>query len=297
MKTRLLLTFLFCAFVCTATPTTITDTLLQPYNGLPAAGVDISVTQAAFFSGSTYYPAWTLTPHPATDANGLFSFALEPNPAGQLYVVTMKQTNGVTTSSCWNVPASGSPVNVQTVLSTTCGTPPLSIVQLGQLAQGGASLNNLMGWNGSSWAALAGGVARVSTQFNKSDNALANIPGLTLPVLAGHTYTFRAVLYVTITSGNGHAYAISGTATASNIIYDITSVDEINSAFGITSRQTALGGSAGSGGLGSSFFLTTITGTITVNAGGTLTVQFAELNSGSTSSVLIGSYMTMQDML
>ncbi len=154
---RLLLAILFAAFVCSATPTTITDTLLQP-NGSPAAGVDFTITQSAFFSGSTYYPAWALAPHPVTDANGLFSFSLEPNPAGQLYAVTLKQSNGVATSSCWNVAASVSPVNLKTVLSTTCGTPPLSIVQLGQLAQGGAVQGNIISWNNTVKTWVAGSV-------------------------------------------------------------------------------------------------------------------------------------------
>ncbi len=136
MKT-LLLAFLF-SFVCQAT--TITDTLLQP-NGNPAAGVDFTITQTAFFSGSSYYPAGTLQPHPVTDATGSFSFALEPNPAGQLYTVTLTQPNGVKTSNCWNVPASVTPVNVKSVLSTTCGTPPLSTVNIGQIVNFGSAVS------------------------------------------------------------------------------------------------------------------------------------------------------------
>lgn len=160
---RPILALLFCAFVCNATPTTITDTLLQP-NGSAAAGVDFTITQSAFFSGSTYYPAWSLSPHPVTDATGNFSFSLEPNPAGQLYTVTLKQANGVVTSSCWNVAASGSPVNLKTVLSTTCGTPPLSIVQLGQLAQSGAVQDNVVFWNNTAKTWVAGTV-KTSIRF------------------------------------------------------------------------------------------------------------------------------------
>lgn len=121
----------------TAATTTITDTLLLP-NGNPAAGVDFTITQTAFFSGSTYYPAWALQPHPVTDSSGNFSFALQPNPTGQLYTVTLTQPNGVKTSTCWNVPVSGSPVNVKTVLSTTCGTPPLSLINAGQISNLGS---------------------------------------------------------------------------------------------------------------------------------------------------------------
>lgn len=231
---RLLLALLFAAFVCTATPTTITDTLLQPYNNLPAAGVDISVTQAAFFSGSTYYPAWSLSPHPATDANGLFSFALEPNPAGQLYVVTMKQSNGVITSSCWNVPASGSPVNIQTVLSTTCGTPPLSIVQLGQLAQGGAIQGNVVTWNNTlkRWEADAGGVTASQVQQNMTscfDSNAADTGAFAHPYLCNTTPSFTptggTVVWLSVTTGNaGPFLKVNGGALQSIVAADGTNL-------------------------------------------------------------------------
>src|SRR5579864_2414402 len=93
MFSRLLLSLFVCAFVCTATPTTITDVLLQPTNSLPAAGVDIAITQNAFVSGSSYYPAWALTPHLVSDSGGNISVALEPNLTGQLYTVVLKYPN------------------------------------------------------------------------------------------------------------------------------------------------------------------------------------------------------------
>lgn len=136
---RALLLGLALGMSLTAATTTITDTLQLP-NGNPAAGVDFTITQTAFFSGSTYFPAWALQPHPVTDSSGSFSFALQPNPAGQLYTVTLTQPNGVKTSTCWNVPVSGSPVNVLAVLSTTCGTPPLSTLNVGQIANFGSAV-------------------------------------------------------------------------------------------------------------------------------------------------------------
>jgi hypothetical protein len=178
---RLFLALLLCAFVCTATPTTITDVVLQPNSSLPAAGVDISITQTAFFSGNIYYPAWALTPHIVSDSAGNLTVALEPNPTGQLYNVTMKYPNGVTTVSCWNVPVSVTPLIIKQVLSTTCGTPPLSILQLGQLAQGGATLNQVMTWNGTTWGpANAASVAyqKASYQLIRPAIVQAGTPAL-----------------------------------------------------------------------------------------------------------------------
>lgn len=122
---RLLCALLFAASFADATPTTITDVLHQPFNSLPAAGVDVTITQTAFFSGANYYPAWSITIRPVTDANGNLSVQLEPNPAGQPYSVILTYPNGVKTSEYWNVPASGTPLTIKQVLTTTPPTPSL----------------------------------------------------------------------------------------------------------------------------------------------------------------------------
>lgn len=126
-----------------------------------------------------------------------------------------------------------------------------------------------------------------SSQFDKSSNTtLANITGLTTGsnMLAGKTYRFEAVLFIDADVTGGSKYAIGGTATATDIKYYVNMICDASNLNVITSRQTALGGSVGQAGCTAG--LTRITGSITVNAAGTLTVQFAQNASSGTSSVL-----------
>jgi len=137
-----------------------------------------------------------------------------------------------------------------------------------------------------------GGIARVTTQFDKTDVTLANITGLSLAVAAGQTYAFEAFLMIDITSTGGWKVAIAGTATATAIRYYIHS--EVGVTSNVNSQQTALGGADGanSSGLGVGYII--IRGLITVNAAGTLTCQFAQNSAAGTSSVLVGSYFELR---
>lgn len=131
---------------------------------------------------------------------------------------------------------------------------------------------------------------RVTTQFDKTnDSALGNVNQLTVTVAAGGVYTFRAHLFVDASAVGGHKYAIGGTCTATAIIYQIDSLNNTTNANIINSRQTALAGSAGI--VSGTADETVIEGYIQVNAGGTLTVQFAQNTAtpATTSSVLVGS--------
>lgn len=137
--------------------------------------------------------------------------------------------------------------------------------------------------------------ARVTTQFDKTtDTTLANISGLSLTLVAGHTYQFTVALHVAPDAVGGQKYAIAGTCTATAIIYQVNTINNTTNANIINSRQTALGGSVGVA--GGTVDFTEIVGTITVNAGGTLTVQFAQNASNGTSSVLIGSTLLITDI-
>lgn len=124
----------------------------------------------------------------------------------------------------------------------------------------------------------------VSSQFDKTDVTLANITGLSAPVTAGKTYAFEALLFVDADVIGGSKYAIAGTATATAIKYEVVFISDSANSMVITSRQTALGGSAGQA--GTTAGICRMSGTITVNAAGTLTVQFAQNAANGTSSVL-----------
>lgn len=137
---------------------------------------------------------------------------------------------------------------------------------------------------------LTGLSARVSTQFDKtSDTTLANVTGLSRNVEAGRTYAFTAVLYTTSNVAGGVKAAIGGTATATSIIYQAEVLDGSTLATMGTARATSLATTVGDVTAVTAARIT-ISGTIVVNAAGTLTVQFAQnASNGSASSVLVNS--------
>jgi hypothetical protein len=133
-----------------------------------------------------------------------------------------------------------------------------------------------------------GGLTRTTAPFTATSNTvLANITGLTVNVVAGKTYMFRVWAPTTATTAGGVQFAIAGTATATYITYEgnlesagvFTQTRAAALAAPVCSSSTATVGTAN------------ITGSITVNAGGTLTVQFAQATSNAAAStVLQGSY-------
>ncbi len=134
---------------------------------------------------------------------------------------------------------------------------------------------------------------RVSTQFDATTNTtLAAVTGLTATVVAGKTYEFEATLHLTEDAVGGSKVSIDGTATATNIIYEVTQVD--GTVTTNTAQKTAMAGAAGFVSGNTTGYIT-IKGTITVNAGGTLLPKFSENVSSGTSSVLVGStFVTRQ---
>jgi hypothetical protein len=139
------------------------------------------------------------------------------------------------------------------------------------------------------------GMKKTTATFAKTNSTLANITGLSVTVTAARTYRFRAVLIVDPQVTGGHKYAISGTATATSIVYHIQSFDDTTLAAVISSRQTALGGSAGQAGPTS--VKTIIEGKIVVSAGGTLTVQFAQNVTNAVASNVIDATFEVEDYL
>lgn len=139
--------------------------------------------------------------------------------------------------------------------------------------------------------------SRVSTQFNKtSDTTLANITGLSGSLAAGKTYKFETILYTTSNNSGGVKVAIAGTCTATNIIYESLTTDGATVVGVGTTRATALATTV-SNHTSVTAALIKITGTITCNAAGTLTVQFAQnASNGTASSVLVGSVFIINEM-
>lgn len=139
--------------------------------------------------------------------------------------------------------------------------------------------------------------SRVTAQFDKTANTtLANITGLTATLVEAATYRFEAILYTTKDAVGGEKYTIAsdGTLTATAIVFEILAVDNTGNLNTITSRQTALGGSAGQASGTTGF--TKINGTITVGTAGVISVQFAQNAANGTSSVLVGSTFVVTKM-
>lgn len=130
-----------------------------------------------------------------------------------------------------------------------------------------------------------------TAQFDKVNTTLANVTGLSVTVSGSTKYAFEGILFVDANVTGGSKYAIGGTATATSVIYEIVLLDNTTNVNTITSRQTALAGAAGQA--GTTAGLARITGSINVNAGGTLVPQFAQNSASGTSSVLIGSSFTV----
>jgi len=138
------------------------------------------------------------------------------------------------------------------------------------------------------------GKKRTTSAFNKtSDTALANVPGLSVMLVAGRTYKFEAVLYCTSNAGGGVKFSMGGTATATAVIFEALTMQG-----SITQGRSTVLGSPVGGVTAVTQSLTVMRGTITVNAGGTLAVQFAQNAShASASSVLAGSTLVVDDVL
>ena len=130
-----------------------------------------------------------------------------------------------------------------------------------------------------------GNVSYTTSDFSKtSDTTLANVTGLTYTVASGGKYRFQAMLFVTSGASGGVKVAMSGTCTATAMAgmvemmgaqYEATQFTALNEAEGETAIDVGV----------------RIDGYISVNQGGTLTVQFAQnASNGTASVVLAGSW-------
>lgn len=125
-------------------------------------------------------------------------------------------------------------------------------------------------------------------QFDKTtDTALADISGFLCNVIPSCWYDFEAVLYVDADATGGSKFCINGTATFSQIKYEVMLLDNTTMAYTIASRQTALAGAVGQA--GTTAGLCIIKGSGLCSAAGTIRPQFAQNASNGTSSVLVAS--------
>lgn len=188
--------------------------------------------------------------------------------------------------------AHGSTIDFYTTpLTTTAVAVGVRIQGSGGLSVG-ASVNSIDPGAGGIIASgflNTGGDSRVTADFSvTSSTTLINITGLTVTVVAGQTYSFLGVLYTTSNVAAGVKAAVAGTATTTSIVYEGQAT--ASSAISAQTRGAALATTVAA--------VTAVTaaridisGTITVNAGGTLTLQFAQnVSNAAASIVLRGSW-------
>lgn len=131
-------------------------------------------------------------------------------------------------------------------------------------------------------------VKRCSAQVDATTTTLANVTGLTgFALVAGATYTYALDLNTTCGGTGGVKVALNYT-TATLTTFNGTSIATTATAVAVaqttsTTNQVSLIAS------NTANINVKITGTIVVNAAGTVDVQFAENSANSTSSVLVGS--------
>lgn len=119
-----------------------------------------------------------------------------------------------------------------------------------------------------------------------------NTPYLFVELEDSSTYVFKASLFVTADATGGHKYALAGDCIPFVVVFQIISVDkDLNTAV-INQTLQALGGTAGQA--GATRVYTEITGTIVVDTGGILKVQFAQYATGSPATLLAGSSLEVR---
>jgi hypothetical protein len=137
--------------------------------------------------------------------------------------------------------------------------------------------------------------ARCTTQFDAvtgtTGTTLTNIVGLTVNVLAAGVYSFDVYLAGTATANSGVKFAIAGTATVTSISYTGANWNGTTQ----NARSTTTTGGNAVGAATAVYTDGRITGTVVVNAAGTLTVQAAQNAAhADTTSVYVNSHMVLR---
>jgi hypothetical protein len=106
-------------------------------------------------------------------SGGQFQVELEPNdtatPSGTSYYVVYRPKSGMAWSEYWVVPTSATPLSIAQVRVPYPPSPQL-VVQLGQLAPGGAQAGQCLQWDGGAWkpgACSSGGSPVAGVEFSK----------------------------------------------------------------------------------------------------------------------------------
>lgn len=168
------------------------------------------------------------------------------------------------------------------------GTSALQVVAPG-------TSGNLLTSDGTTWNSTAPSnvvtVARVTTQFDKTTStSYGDVTGLSLTLAASGVYLIDVALYVNADTSGGYKSNLQGTMTATAFVAQNLSTNNTGTPTTPVLKTSfpVADGIAAAGATTSTLYWTV---TVTVNAGGTIKVQFAQSASNGTSSVLVGSYL------
>lgn len=183
---------------------------------------------------------------------------------------------------------------------TNLGTAPTASVTnacLTYVADAAAGAAELYARNEAGFVTrLTGNLATLDTDFVTGSTTLADVTGsgiygsLTVNVVSGKPYNFRAVLFVTADTTGGLKFAIAGSATATPFLSH-TLVYGVSAGITVNLQQTAQGTAISTNGVNT--YKVEIDGYFQVSASGTITVQFAQSAANNTSTVLQGSFLQL----
>lgn len=138
--------------------------------------------------------------------------------------------------------------------------------------------------------------------FTKTNSVLAKVGAganfLEVNLLASTKYRFEALLFINTDSTGGLKVAIDGTSTfqTNGLIYQMDFSDDGSSGINIKKRSVVFGAAGQLSGSSLTNGVCRISGTIDVNAAGTLAVYFAQNSSNNNSSVQLGSYFIVEEL-
>jgi len=125
--------------------TRVRDTIYYP-NGKRAEG-RVTITWPAFESGGRTIASGARY---VRLVNGVLDVELEPMPTGLYYTVRYYLNSGTSSIEYWVVPVSATAVRVAAV--RVAAPPPTNVqVAIGQIAQSGAQIGQMLRWDGVRW--------------------------------------------------------------------------------------------------------------------------------------------------
>lgn len=142
---------------------------------------------------------------------------------------------------------------------------------------------------------FSGGIygARTSAVFNKNNNTLADVTGISVNVEAGRVYRLRIIAQGTCAAADGIQFRINGTATMTQFRINQRIFNSVANTI-VQAVDLAFNTAQGNATAGMTAWQSEHDGLFVVNAAGTLKLQFANLNGGGGASSINDSACYME---